>query len=59
MAAPSRPPNFKNYGVDRKCYGCGAKLTAQDTRWFVGLPVRAVYGMCCWTLAARILEEAA
>lgn len=53
MAEPSRPPNFKQYGVERRCYGCGRKLTAQEPRWFTGIPKRAVYGLCCFKAAAR------
>lgn len=61
MAAPSRPPNFKAYGVDRKCYGCGRKLTADEPggRWFTGFPTRGVFGRCCFTLAPYPLKEAA
>ncbi len=57
MAAPSRPPTFKAYGVDRRCSNCGSKLTVKDTRWFQGYPFRAVYGLCCWSIAAHITEE--
>ncbi len=50
MAEASRPPNFKAYGVDRKCYGCGRKLTATEAggRWFTSIPYAAVFGACCF-----------
>ncbi len=63
VAEPSRPPNFKAFGVDRKCYGCGRKLTATEPggRWFTSIPHRAVFGACCFQLvtAYQPLEEAA
>lgn len=55
MADPSRPPTFAQYGVDRRCYGCGRKLTSKDVRWFTGIPKHAVYGQCCFHRAAKTL----
>lgn len=53
MAEPSRPPNFKQYGVEHRCYGCGRHLTATEPRWFMSIPFHAVYGHCCFQVAAR------
>lgn len=54
-AAPSRPPNCKQYGVRPICSGCGRKLVIKDEMalWFVGHPTRGVYGQCCWAKAAK------
>jgi hypothetical protein len=58
MADGSHPPTFKGYGVERRCYGCGRKLGADDAADFRttiryvanrGLVhSRAVYGTCCY-----------
>jgi hypothetical protein len=46
MAEPSRPPNFKTYGLEPFCAGCGRKLNAKEPRWFQGLPTPSVRGWC-------------
>ncbi len=54
MAAPSRPPNFRQYGLKPVCAGCGRKLVAKNemAMWFVGYPTPAVYGKECFGLAS-------
>lgn len=54
MADPSRPPTFKQYGVEPVCAGCGRKLIAskEPAMWFQGIPTPAVWGYCCWKEAA-------
>lgn len=53
MAAPSIPPSYKQYGVKPVCYGCGRKLTYNESLWFVGGDSPAVFGFsCCPRLAA-------
>ena len=63
MAAPSRPPNFRQYAVDRRCYGCQRKLVAKNETalWFTGWPYAAVFASCCFHMAATYqpLKEAA
>ncbi len=55
MAAGSEAVSFKKYGVQPVCAGCGRKLIKKDepAMWFVGLPMPAVYGSCCWGQATR------
>ncbi len=63
VAEPSRPPNFRQYAVDRRCYGCQRKLVAKDepAMWFTGHPYAAVFGACCFAIAPvyKPLEAAA
>ena len=47
MAAPSRPPTFKAFGLRPYCSGCGRRLTPTEPLWFQGHPFRAVWGWCC------------
>jgi len=47
LAKGSHPPTFAQYGVERRCYGCGRKLKATEPLWFEGGPKPAVYGWRC------------
>lgn len=54
MSSPSRPPNFKQYRVKPRCYGCGRRLVAKHEpfMWFTGGTRPAVFGDCCTHIAA-------
>ena len=49
MAAGSQKPTFKDYQVERRCYGCGRKIVAahEPMLLFTGYPRRGVFGACC------------
>jgi len=49
MAAGSQKPTFKDYQVERRCYGCGRKIVAahEPMLLFTGYPRRGVYASCC------------
>ena len=53
MASPSRPPTFKQYGVEGVCHGCGRKLRADENLWFQGFPRPAVWGFACCAIGGR------
>jgi hypothetical protein len=53
MAAPSRPPTFKQYGVKPSCNGCGRRLRADENLWFQAHPVPAVWGFSCCAINNR------
>ncbi len=59
MAKGSEAVSFKKYAVKAVCSGCGRKLVKahEPAMWFQGHPFRAVYGPCCWSIAAHITEE--
>ena len=54
-AAPSVPPNCAQYHVERRCYGCQRplRISKELSLWFVGYPQNAVYGSCCFSVAAK------
>lgn len=56
MSAPgSEAVSFRKYEVEPYCGGCGRKLVKahEPAMWFHGYPPpTAVFGECCWSLAA-------